>query len=181
MTTLFGLRPLLACAALAAGLANAGTIQYHIAPIAGNSATTGEAYRFSYEAVNLQLDAFQELDIRFGASTFVKIFNPMIGSGADVLLFQPNNPPGAPGDLSILSLVNDLDLGSFSVDAVLTGFPPRSLAFSINEYDPVSGEFLRTVSQGSAVLIGIPEPSISLLMATGLLWFGALTARKRSC
>lgn len=180
MTKLISQSRLLVCAALAAGLAQAGTIQYQIEPLSGYSTTHGEAYRFSYQAMNLQLDAYQELDIRFAAATFYKIFNPITGPGVDVLLFQPNNPPGAAGDLSILSLVDGLNLMSFSVDAIVMGPPPRSLAFLINEYDPVTGEFLGVVSQGNAVLIGIPEPSISLLVATGLLWLGALSARKRS-
>lgn len=180
MTTLFNHSRLIICAALAAGFAHAGTIQYQIEPLSGYSTTHGEGYRFSYHAMNLQLDAYQELDIRFEAATFYKIFNPITGPGVDVLLFQPNNPPGAAGDLSMLSLVDGLNLMSFSVDAVVMGPPPRSLEFMINEYDPVTGEFLGVVSRGNAVLANIPEPSISLLVATGLLWLGALSARKRS-
>ena len=172
-------------AVFAAGLAQAASIQYHVTSLdgtvgAGRPATgVDSAFRFSYEANGLELLAFQELDIRFDATSFVTLFNPMAGPGVDVLVLQPNNPPGAAGDLSILALVGNPNLGNFSIDVVAAGQIPGSLQFSINEYDPKTLNFVRAVTEDRAVLDGVPEPATWSFVATGLLCLGALTVRRR--
>lgn len=176
---------LLLYAVLGAGLAQAASIRYHVTPLdgpsgAGRSPTgVNSAFRLDYEVTDLQLLAFQELDIRFTAASFVTLFNPIAGPGVDVLVLQPNNPPGAAGDLSILALIGNPNLGNLSIDVVTAGRIPGFLHFSVNEYDPQTLEFVRTVTEDRAVLDGVPEPATWSLLATGLLCLGALKASKR--
>lgn len=164
---------------LTAGSLPAASIRYDVMPI---SATTGpgeSAYRFTYHTTGLQLAAYQELDLRFDAATFVSLFNPVVSLGVDVLLLQPNNPPGAPGDLSLLALSDFPNLATFTLDVIVSSPPPPTQTYFLNEYDPVTMQFIGTISSGSASNSNVPEPSSFVVVATGMFCFGALLVRMR--
>src|SRR5450631_4002936 len=63
-----------------------------------------------------------ELDIEFDPSVFSGLSNGVAPADFDLAVFQPNNPPSAPGDYSALALLDHASLaGPFSV--AFTLFP----------------------------------------------------------
>jgi hypothetical protein len=81
-----------------------------------------------------------------------------------------NNPPGAPGTYSIVSLTdNPLLNGIFSVDAVLSGDVPAILPYNINRLEPGTFALLETISSGTARNVEpIPEPASAGCVVMGL-------------
>jgi hypothetical protein len=74
----------------------------------------------------------------------------------DVLLLQPDNPPGSPGVYSALALVDNPLLGPFSVDFTFLGSgAPGAQPFFINQLD-ASGNL---VSSEGGSTTPIPEPA----------------------
>jgi hypothetical protein len=82
--------------------------------------STGETqYRYNYQFSGFTLFVNEEIDIRFDPTLFDEIFNGVAGPGFDLLLFQPNQTPGLPGDYSALAGPNASLSGTFSVDFTL--------------------------------------------------------------
>src|SRR5215831_7571648 len=60
-------------------------------------------YRLDYLVSGIQLQMNQELDIRFDPALYGSLSNGVAGPDYDLLLLQPNNPPGVFGDYSALA------------------------------------------------------------------------------
>jgi hypothetical protein len=149
---------------------SAGVIQYVLdPPPAPPSGVTTEAESYEYLISGFSLKANQELDIQFDPTLFASIFNGVAGPGFDLLLLQPNNPPGTPGDYSALALVDSPSwTGTFSVDFRPSGAGvPGRQEFFINQFDP-NGNFLGVIDSGFTtpvpVQTSVPEPgNLSIL------------------
>ena len=136
-----------------------------------------------------------ELDIEFPANTFAQLTSGVAPASFDLLLFQPNNPPGAAGDYSAAANTDHASLaGTFSVNFTLSipaaSFNPATLMqlYFINEFDnnPQSSTFgnLRDSISGTTVPVvsvgAAPEPSsLALIFAAGLSGCWGLRRRAR--
>jgi hypothetical protein len=135
--------------------------------------TPGQLFRYTYSVSGITLTANQELDIRFNPALFGTLSKGVAGNGFDLLLLQPNNPPGAWGDYRALALTNNPSLaGPFSVDFTFLGKgAPGSQAFVINQYTP-EGLFISTIDSGMTTPLeqtGTPEPATFALGCVALL------------
>lgn len=149
------------CTAVMASSMAAGTIHFVVTDLGGNS------YRYTYLLSGFTFLANQELDIRFAPDLYSNLTNGVAGPGFDLLLLQPNNPPGVEGVYSALALINNPPLdGPFSVDFTYLGEGwPGPQPYYINQYDE-SGGFVGTLESGSTA---IPEPATLGLAGAGLL------------
>ena len=169
-------RLLAAFALIAAAKLQATTVNVEITGLGGN------VYHFEYLVSGFQFQANQELDIRFDPALFGALSNPTSGPGFDVMIFQPNNPPGSSGDYSALALVNNPSSLEFGVDVVFLGSgPPGSQPFAINQFDAM-GRFVPVVLSGTTQPIGqtiAPEPGNWTMAGAGLLLYGAWRGMRR--
>jgi hypothetical protein len=165
-----------------------GTYQYFISGFVANQPCPN----------NTAIQCSNQIDIQFDPTMFVQISNGVAPAGFNLLLFQPNNPPQAPGDYSALALVNNPSLaGPFSVDftfnpATSSGVPCSSTPdfcqkFSIKSFD--SNGFFEGVAEPAPELTtplvsGVPEPASLSLSGAGLiigvLWVFATRKRPNS-
>lgn len=136
----------------------------------------GNDYRYTYMPSGHLLLAGQEIAIEFPADSYGSISNglPDDSPGWDLLLLQPNSPPGAPGFYALLATV-DGPFGppAFSVDFTWIGAGmPGAQPFTLIAYDPDTFEFLEVlqtgVTQSDADPL-IPEPGTALLLLSGVL------------
>lgn len=148
------------------------------------SSLGGNTFRYTYSISGFTFQANQELDIFFDPLVYDTLFNGKASSDFNLLLFQPNNPPGTPGDYSATALVNNPSLaGPFSVDFTLKpGGQPGPQPFTIfdQNFTPITSGF--TTPQGVGV---VPEPaSLSLafagLFSGSLLWSVKRRARRKA-
>ena len=113
-----------------------------------------------------------ELDIDSDPNVFSAISNGVAPSDYDLLLFEPNDPPGAVGDYSALAIVDHATLaGLFGVSFTLTGSgTPGPQDWSISQFDN-NGIYEGTLVTGTTVPINsnIPEPSSVTLGGIGLV------------
>jgi len=159
---MFGL--LISVGLLAAGLSGA-TIQFSVEDTQPGAGILGlMSFRLTYTVHDLTFLTNQELDIRFDPSVYKGIANGAAPPGFDVLLIQPDNPPGTFGDFSALALVPNPPLGTFIVD-VFSVARPSGQSFSINQLDE-DGTLLNTITSGVTVS-AVPEPSTVLLFLPG--------------
>ncbi len=159
---------------------SAATIDFSTAAVG----TTGDGktiFRFSYNLSGVPLLLNQELDVRFDPAVYSSLLNPVAPALLfDVLVLQPDNPPGTFGDYSLLALVNNPSTaGPFSVDVTLvTGqAPPARQPFFINQLDS-NGAFVSRLDSGSAVN-SVPEPSALSMAAGGFIVALLIRAAKR--
>jgi hypothetical protein len=169
---------LLLSALLALSLSASPIIQYQVT----SNGTTGT---YHYFVSGIDFLANEELDLQFGQlgsnNLFGQLSNGRAPAGFDLMLFQPNNPPQAPGDYSALAIVDHPSVtGTFSVDFTLTGIGlPGSQVFSISQFDS-NGNFVSLVASGITQLVssGVPEPASFLLCSVGLIVVGVFMARR---
>jgi hypothetical protein len=165
------------CALLVAVTCQAATIRYAVINLP--SAMDGPGVqRYTYTVTDVMFHAWQELDIVFDPAIFGGISNGIAGPGFDVMLFQPNDPPGTLGHYSAMALADNPSLDLFSVDFVFAGpGEPGSQQFVINQYDE-SGSFVRTVESGFTT---VPEPDNftigTLILIVSAIW-RAVSRRK---
>lgn len=149
-------------------VAPAASISFEVTDLGGNQ------FRYSYTFTGLSLQANQEIDIRFDPALYANLSNGIAPPQFDLLVLQPNNPPGTFGDYSILSLINNPDLtGNFSVEFQFLGSgQPGAQPYLINEYD-ATGDFVGTVGRGmtqtAADPADVPEPQSLWLVGLSLL------------
>ena len=168
-------RILLLSALLAGSLYASPIVQYQVI-------TNGTTETYKYFVSGFDFLANQELDIQFGqlgsSNVFGHLSNGKAPAGFDVMLFQPNNPPQAPGDYTALALVDHPSLsGTFSVDVTLTGTGvPGPQFFTISQFDS-NGMFVSLLASGNAQLAAsaAPEPASFLpcgmvLVIAGIFW-----------
>lgn len=153
----------------------AATIGFDVSTV-GVTPSGATLFRYTYSFANLTLQARQEVDIRFNAAQFGVLSNGAASPGFDLVLLQPNNPQGAPGDYSLFALVNNpLLTGPFRVDFTYTGSgQPGAQAYFINQYDQ-NGNFAGRIESGfttPATPTPIPEPTTFGLMGVGALLVG---------
>ena len=166
-------------AVLSYGCLSAAVVSYTVTNLNMTNGNGQPLYRYIYNLTGAPLLANQELDIRFEVTRYAAISNGVAPpSGFDLLLLPVNNPPGADGRYSLLSLVNNPTMiGTFSVDFAFIGSgQPGAQTFFINLLNS-SGGFIRqddsgfTVAGSSSSSSGggsIPEPGTLLLSAAGV-------------
>jgi hypothetical protein len=132
-----------------------------------------DLYQIDYVVSGIQFQMNQELDIRFDPALFDSLSNGSAGPGFDVLLLQPDNPPGAFGDYSAMALVNSPSLSSmFRVVVRYHGAgSPGPQPFAINQFD-ANGRFVSVVDRGTtqSPLTFAPEPRSLFFTFAGLLF-----------
>jgi len=173
-------RILLFSALLAFSLSANPIVQYQVT----TNGTTG-TYRYFVGGFDFLVN--EELDIQFGPlgsnNLFGQLSNGVAPAGFNLLLFQPNNPPQAPGDYSALAIVDNPSLtGTFGVDFTLTSMGmPGSQVFSISQFDS-NGNFVSLLASGSTQLVasGVPEPASFLSCGVALL-IGVVFLARRQC
>ena len=177
----------------------AGTIDFQIAQVIGPASGSSSAvytYTYSLSGFDFQFNGsvVNEVDIQFNPNDYGVLSNGHAGPDFDVLLLQPNNPPGATGDYSAEARVNHPSLaGIFSVDFTWIG-PGSPLdpavnaaqTYHINTYnntpgDPSFGDLISSTTGTTTPLVvsAVPEPSTVFLAVAGLIVFGAIVAVKR--
>jgi|SRR5581483_1786762 len=197
--TPFGRLLVMAAAGLCGAPLIAGTIDFQISQVstsASGSSTPVYTYTYTLSGFNLQFSpsVVDEVDIEFNPNDYGVLSNGHAGPDFNLLLLQPNNPPGATGDYSAEATVNNPSLaGTFSVDFTWTG-PGSPLdpgaapaqTFHINAYDnnPSDATFGDLISSttGTTTPFGVtavPEPSTVFLAVAGLIFCGAIVAVKR--
>ena len=182
---------LLLSAFLMVGYCHAGTILFQVTDLGPGAPPPLERYTYTYDMSGITLLANQELDIVFSAALYTTLSNGVVSSGFDLMLLQPNNPPGAPGHFSALALSNiGVVPGPWSVDFLFNGpGTPGSQPFFINQYD-ASGRFITTLESGTTQNSAqVPEPGTFMLLGLVVIGCGvgwavrrrnAGTARRRS-
>jgi hypothetical protein len=133
---------------------------------------------------NANLAQNQALVIRFPYSavppTYTNLENAIGGVGFNMVLHQPNNPPSANGDLTVLRTASGSAVATgFSVEATYSNNnPPSTLPFEIQQFDGL-GNFQSTLETGTATLTGVPEPSSIMLSLAGTVMVGVYLAARR--
>jgi hypothetical protein len=150
----------------------AGLIQYQNTSI-GSTAFGDTLYRYTFLVSGINIQANQELDIRFDPTKFKTLSNPTAGSGFNVLVLQPNSPSGSTGVFSALALVNNPVMSPFTVDVTFFGTAdPGSQAYFVNQYD-ANHMFVSSIQSGFTVTT-TPEPGTfgvgGLLLSLGGMW-----------
>ena len=156
----------------------AGLIKYQENTV-GTTVFGDTIYRYTFTVSGFNLQANQELDIRFDPGQIKSLSNPTGGgSNFNVLVLQPNTPTGSTGVFSALALVNNPVMSLFTVDATLFGDrDPGSQAFYINQYNS-SNQFVSVLQSGFTVA-AVPEPSTFGLGGMMLVLGSAWRARRR--
>jgi hypothetical protein len=168
-------------AGLLAGNMSAATIQFQASDLGSNQ------FHLTYIVTDFVFSLNQELDVQFDPATYLSLSNGAAPTGFDVLLLQPNNPPGTPGDFSSLSLVASPAIGPFSVDVQLAGpGGPGAQNFFINQLDD-NGVIQSVLASGkttSSVIATVPEPATlplaGLALITGSAWLAVRRRLKRT-
>ena len=143
----------------------------------GTNGSGDTVYHYVYTLVDVQLQLNQELEIRFDAAQFRELSHGLAPDMFDLLLFQPNNPLGAPGRFSAVANAGNLSGGVFSVDASFFGAgSPYVQEFFVNQLDAQGIFLLGTVTSG---LTAIPEPGTRWLGISGMLAAGIMKAMGR--
>jgi hypothetical protein len=165
--------------AVPCGIASAASVGYEVTDLGGND------FRYSYTFTGVTLQAQQEIDIRFDPALFGLLSNAVAPPQFDLLVLQPNNPPGSFGDYSVLSLINSPDLtGTFSVDVEFLGTgKPGSQPFFINQYDAAGALILSTPGGSTKPLVpgdpgDVPEPATLWLTVGSLIAARSRTVRR---
>jgi hypothetical protein len=166
------------CAVLIAGLCPAATVRYEIFDLQSDLGSPSR-YRYAYSIVDVTFHPRQELDILFDPVLFCNLSDGRAGAGFDVMLFQPNNPPGSPGHYTAMALVDNPTLDAFRVDFTFLGpGVPGSQPFLINQFDE-NGQLVEIIDSGVST---VPEPGNFLIVVPILagMWRAVLRRRART-
>lgn len=187
-----GLRLVMASAFLAAGLLADPIISFQITSLGVQNGTP--LFRETFYLSGLNLASNFEVDVNFDPATYQSLSNGVANSDFDLLLFQPNQPPGEPGVYSALALVNNPSLtGPFSVDfsTVIGTIPPPCGTLQANPCQPffIYDDSNITGPNGGLVFHGFltpapegaPEPFSFGVTAIGLAFvMGGIGLRRRN-
>ena len=148
------------------GSLSAGTIQYQVTPVSGNS------FRFDYSVSGFTFAAHEQLDIQFDPTLYGTLSNGVAPANFIVTLLQTNNPPGESGDYTAMAQINNPSTaGLFSVQAVYLGKgQPGSQPFFINQFNS-DGFYVATTVAGFTTS-PVPEPSTAGLFVIAVLLGG---------
>jgi hypothetical protein len=143
--------------------APAGTIWSTVEAVAPDE----NIFRVQYHVTGIELLKDQELAVEFSPVFFRSVFNPVAPAGLDILLFQPNNPFGTVGRLSLLALFDFPSIqDGFRVDVRAVGDlsqmgndpdSPDNQTFAVNQLNS-QGVIVSTVQNGD-VAAAVPEPA----------------------
>jgi hypothetical protein len=179
--------PLLSCLVglIAVSLHASPIIQYQVSTV-GTTVSGQPLFRYNYVISGFTLFQNEEIDIRFDPAVFGQLSNGLAVLGFDLLLFQPNQPPGAFGDYSALAGPNASLAGTFSVDftlaanVALTPNDPRLVQeFFLFDDNPGPSQHPELPFQGltsAAPVNSVPEPWSVLLCGAALMVGGARRA-----
>ena len=154
------------------------SITFSVAPAGGGS--PDNVYRYTY-LLSGSIAAKPGGRYTIRSRPVCRLMNATASSGFDVLLLQPNNPPGVPGDLSALALNNITGPSTLGVDVVYLGTGiPGVQPFFINTVG--AGGELTLVESGSTVSASaVPEPGTFLFTGgTFVICSGTIMLRRRS-
>lgn len=142
----------------------------------GVTAAGDTLYRYTYSPEGFTLPQNSEIDIRFDPALYGELSNGVAPAEFDLLLLQPNNPPGAFGDYSALALIDNPPLsGVFSVDFTFLGAGvPGAQPWLVNQFDE-QGNFVSTIASGTTAssTAVVPEPATCAAGCFTLLMAGA--------
>jgi len=143
------------------------------------SVVGGDVLRYDYSISGITLQMNQDIDIRFDPALYGTLSNGVAPGEFNLLLLQPDNPPGTFGDYSALALADDPPFtGEFRVDfTYIGGGTPGSQPFFINQYDE-SRHLLATLASGTTVA-AVPEPTSFALLGVSLLTGAIIRAVRR--
>jgi len=138
-------------------------------------------FRNSYVALDTQLQSNQALEIEFVPGQYGTLSNARGPANFDLLLIQPNNPPGLAGLFSALAPSITSPPVSFSVDYIFLGtVSPSGQRFFVNEFDSTDAPpKLITSGVTTTATTVIPEPSGLALGGVGVLVISAWRAGQR--
>ena len=155
---------------VAASSAFSATVQFQTTSL--GTVNGQSVFRNMYTLTDTGLQTNQAVDIEFDPALYGTLSNAQGSANLDILLLQPNNPPGAPGLASALALSNTQPPISFSVSFIFLGAgQPSSQRFAINQYSS-TGTLISTITSGVTTPAGvtaIPEPGGFVLGGLGLL------------
>jgi hypothetical protein len=154
-------------AAACATTLSAVTVDFQVADLGQN------VYRLSYLISGIQILIDQEVDIRFDPALYGLLSSAVAPPGFDLLLLQPDNPPGTFGDYSALALMDNPPLSTpFEVNVHFLGMGrPGTQPFFINQLD-AAGNIASVVTQGNTEAPGgtaLPEPAAWAFGLIGIL------------
>jgi hypothetical protein len=176
----------------------AGTIDFQISQVSSvASGSSAAVYTFTYTLDGFDFEfngkVVNEVDIEFDPKNYGALSNAHAGPDFDLLLLQPNNPPGATGDYSAEARADHPSLaGTFSLDFTWTGpgspLDPGvalSQTFHINTYNnnPTDASFGDLISSTTGTTTplaasAVPEPATAFSAVAGLIFCGATLAVK---
>lgn len=172
-------------AAVAVTLYAGPIAQYQVTTV-GTAPSGQTQYRYTYLFSGFTPFENEEIDLRFDPLVFGRLSNGVGGPGFDVLLFQPNEPPGVDGDYSALAGPNASLAGTFSVDFTLApnvtlvpNDPRLVLPFFLFNDNPNPGSHPELPFTGSVTAApaapdtSAPEPGGLSLCSVGMLMGGA--------
>jgi hypothetical protein len=150
---------------IASGVGSSATVGFEVTSLGGNE------YRYSYSFTGFTLAENEEIDIRFNPALFDALSNGVAPPDFDLLVLQPNNPPGAFGDYGLLALIDDPSMeGSFTIDFVYLGAgTPGAQPYLINQYDATGALKSSTPGGLTVSASAIPEPATSVLVGGAVL------------
>jgi hypothetical protein len=165
------------CVALFVGFGaasmSAGNIDFQITPLGGAS------YEYNFILSGFTFQPQEELDIRFDPATYNSLSHGVAPNGFNVVLLQPNNPPGVFGDYTALAeIANPSTAGPFSVQVVYSGpGQPGSQPYLLEQFNS-DGVFVDTLGAGFTTSVAttsdVPEPAtfslVSASLVLGSLW-----------
>jgi hypothetical protein len=150
---------------IASSVGSAATVGFEVASLGGNE------YRYSYSFTGFTLAENEEIDIRFNPTLFGTLSNGVAPPDFDLLVLQPNTPPGAFGDYSLLALIDDPPMdGSFTIDVLYLGAgTPGAQPYFINQYDAMGTLTSSTAGGLTVSASAVPEPATSVLVGGAML------------
>jgi len=156
--------------ALSASSLYSATVQFQTTSL---GTVNGQSlFRNNYTLLDTALQTNQALDIDFDPALYGTLSNPQGPANFDILLLQPNNPPGAAGLFSALALSTTQPPISFSVSFIFLGAGlPSGQQFAINQYNS-QGALVSTITSGVTTppgTSGVPEPGGFVLGGLGLV------------
>jgi len=138
--------------------------------------------RYDFTLSGFDLSQYQVLDLQFNPSVYLSLSDAMVAPNFQVVILQPGNPPGTPGDYLLEAMTpGALTPASVGIDFTLAGQEqPGPLPYFVYQFNN-QNQFVSVVSSGTTSVgtdpSAIPEPSSFWLAVLGLFVTGILGRR----